>query len=191
MEKLRKVIFWIVCILSVIMCIISIINTFKPEWFLWLTDSGYVDKEVFSSLMATFGFGGASGTLGFSIIKTMMSSGSKRQEALSSLTIKEVGETTSKIIMESKNRMEEIKDINNELTDLILGKVKSIFEEITSEKEEIRVLKEEIIKLNELERLNLNKALKNPLVQDSVKDLIKNGLDHLDKKDLNEINVIE
>lgn len=175
-EKLKKIFFWVLFGLSLGSLVLSLFASAKPEWFEWLPTLFGWDEATTNAILATFGFGGTAGTLGFSIAKASLSSALTNGQDLSKKTIDIVKNHTLDIVKEAKDNYKDIlqkfTSQNETISRLVVSDENS--------KTAFEALAGTVKALIELEIINLNKTLDNPLVNEETKNKILEGLRALD-----------
>lgn len=170
--KLKKIFFWLLFGVSLFLLILSIFTSAKPEWFEWLPTLFGWDETTTKAVMASFGFGGTAGTLGFSIAKLSLSGALTKGKDLSEKTIQVVKENTLDVVKKSEDKYQDILSKfttqNETISQLVISDEKS--------KEAFEALANVVKVLVDLEVINLNKTLDNPLVNAETKEKITLGL---------------
>lgn len=169
LNMIKKIIFWILAAIFMALLILSIVNSVKPEAFEGFLAWSGIDPVVFQTLMTTFGWGGTIGTVGFSVIQTQF------VKSISSTT--RINEQTVELI---SNKVGEVVGGNNDTYKGLVKEQKTTNENIgllmqhdKEQSESYEALATQVKLLIELETLNLNKTLANPLVTEESKDLIR------------------
>jgi len=186
-QIIKKVFFWILFGVSLLLLVLSIFMGLKPEWFEGLPTFFGWDEATNTAMLATFGFGGTAGTLGFSIAKASLSGALDKGKSLSKDTIKTVETHTLDIV---KNSDTNYKDIlqkftsQNETISLLVQSVKD-------HKEAFDALSETVRTLIGISLIDLNKTLDNPLVNQETKDKIRAGLESIGVLPKETIEVVE
>lgn len=67
--KLQKIAYALIVTISIVLMILAILHSQKPEWFDWLP--GFLGNEMTNQVLTLLGFGGSAGVLGFILNKSM------------------------------------------------------------------------------------------------------------------------
>lgn len=175
MATFKKIIFWVFAVLSMVLVVLALLHSAKPEWFAGIIETFGWDPATVNALLTTFGFGGAVGTAGFSVIISTLTKSLAAGTKLSDSTIKMVEDTTLAIVKESKENYQI-------LTAQVKGQEeasKVLAENQAKATATLEALLLTLSTLIDLETINLNKTLNNPLVDEKTKDAIKKGLELL------------
>lgn len=182
MTTFKKIIFWVVAGLSLAMLVLSIFYSAKPEWFAGIVDMFGWDEATVNAVLTTLGFGGTIGTTGFSVILATLSKSLAAGTKLSASTIKMVEDTTLSIIKDNK---ENYQTLANQVREQ--AKANGLLAENQKiNTESINALLLMLTNLIDLEIININKTLNNPLVDEKTKEALKKGLEALDLKPIEE-----
>ena len=178
MTTLKKTLFWIVSGFCILMMIVSIIYSYKPEWFTgiiaYLEELGLSESSI-GAILATFGFGGTAGTLGFSVIKTTISNLVANTKKLSEETIDATTTKTNEIITKAEVEY-------NKLYDQYVSQNRTIQNmklALNESKEAFNTLSSNMNKLINLEIINLNKTIDNPLTNEATAEKLRQNIKNL------------
>ena len=177
MKLLTKIIYWVITSISFALLIISLLYNLKPEWFIGLCSWLGLESSVVATLLTTLGFGGGIGTVGFAITKAHIAQAVDKVDGITQATTNKVSETLAKLDSAYKTVETSTLKSYNDLKTSVNINTNQVLELIKSYED----LKKSYDTLIELTRLNLEKTIKNPLVDKSVKDTIKDKLYEIKK----------
>jgi len=175
MTKLKKIFFWTITIVSILLLVFSAFYNAKPEWFAGLPSFLGLDSAAVSALVTSCGYGGTAGTIGFTVIKASLSTAIRNTDNLNASTINTVESLVTKVVDKAEEKYNELLKENLVQQE----KIKELEECIKQSTETAARLSTEIDSLVEAIKVNLTKSLDNPLVNKESKKRLMDAYKNL------------
>lgn len=180
MATFKKIIFWLVTVVCMLMLVVSVVYTYEPSWFSGLIEllAQYgITEEQIGATLATFGWGGTAGTTGFSIIRSTIVKNASDSKEISNTTVTAVSESNANLTAGIKKEYDNLYDqyIKQNTT------IQEMKKALVDHKASFDTLASSVNRLIDLEIININKTIDNPLTNPDTANKLKEQLVSLNK----------